>query len=418
MADTAGPGDRFWNPTRTYEFDLMIGKVDLTLDLISVSIITSIDVPYQSFVLQVALDPNDIIIEQIYGQKPLTMKVRLFATGTRITLEETIFELMYLTSDMPIEVTVEKPEDMQKDRQVITFVCVSRKAYTTMNSVVANAYQGATLGTVVNELIASAPTKPTPVVDTQGANAEVMDQILIPTSTLYKNLQYLNRTFGLYDGMATMFCSHDNKVYIKNLTAKMKTSSKFVVYQLPLGKDNTKIIEKCTDGKFFYTTKNLETTYKGTSAFAYMAPRQLHIVKPKDRLFHTIDVELEPLAQTYGLISKGTKIFYDTVALPSSNRVAIHKDHTGNEMNESYIRAKYARRVSSLTEVMVEVQQSIRILELMNVGEAVKLDTQIIPTTDFTDMYILRASHIQFSKVTDWEAAAVLFLIRTNRTLT
>ena len=119
MADTAGPGDRYWNPTRTYEFDLMIGKVDLTLDLVSVSIVTSIDVPYQSFVLQIALDPNDVILEQIYGQKPLTMKVRLFATGTRITLEETIFELMYLTSDMPIEVTTETPENMQKDRQII-----------------------------------------------------------------------------------------------------------------------------------------------------------------------------------------------------------------------------------------------------------------------------------------------------------
>ena len=54
----------------------------------------------------------------------------------------------------------------------------------------------------------------------------------------------------------------------------------------------------------------------------------------------------------------------------------------------------------------------------MNVGEAVKIDTKIEATRDFTGLYILRASQINFVKETDWQSSANLFLMRTNRSIT
>jgi len=407
---------RYWSPNRTYEFELKIGKVDLTPDLYSVSIITSIDAPYQTFILKIFADPNDIILEKIYGQTPLKLTSRLYGTAPSIPMEQIQFELMYLSSDMPLQVSVPSPQNIQKDRQPITIVCVSRKAFATMNWLVNYVYHNMTLTATINDLISK--TQATSKIDTQGANKEKIDQILIPSSTLYKNLKYLNRTFGIYDGMAAIFCTHDNKVCVKNLTAKMTSSSKFVIYQLPLGADNTKIIDKCTDGKNFYTTKNFTTTYKGNSAFAFMAPNIRHIVKPKDRLFYTIDTNLQDLSKEYGLISKGNKIFFDQEAMPITSRVSIHKDHTGYELSESFIKAKYARRVSAITEISIEIENSMRILNLMEVGEAVKLDTKIDSTKDFTGMYILRASHLTFLRQKEWGSSAMLHLMRTNRTLT
>jgi hypothetical protein len=149
-----------------------------------------------------------------------------------------------------------------------------------------------------------------------------------------------------------------------------------------------------------------------------LAPRMRYVVKPKDRLFSPIDVELEPFAQTYGLISKGNKIFYDTKALPTTTRVSLHKDHTGYELSESFINAKLSRNISAITELSVTVQQSMKILSLMNIGEAVKIDTKVETTRDFTGLYILRASQINFMKMKDWESSADLFLMRTNRSTT
>jgi len=409
---------RYWSPSRTYEFELKIGKVDLTPDLVSVTILTSIDIPYQTFILQITMDPNDVILEKIYGQTPLKLTTRLYATSQAVIQDQIDFEIMYLSSNIPMGVSVPKPENIQKDRYLFKIVCVARQAYMTMNAVVNSVHIGETLKNIIGGMVYQASKTAILSMDTQGANSEKIDQVLVPTSTLYKCLQYLNRTFGLYDGMAAIFCTYDNLVRVKNLTAKMTTSNKFVLYQLPLNQDNTEIINKCNDGVNFYTTDPIQTSYQASAAMAYMAPKLKFIVKPKDRLFHTIDVDLEDFAKTYGLISKGDKIFYDNKALLPSYRVAIHKDHTGYELNENFIRAKYSRRVSTFTELTVQVANMMKILNLMEVGEAVKLNTQITPTRDFTDMYMLRASEISFLREKDWNSLAKLHLIRTNRTTT
>ena len=410
---------RYWSPSRTYEFELKIGKEDLTPDLVSLIILTSIDLPYQTFILRLFLDSNEVILNQIYGQNPLKLTARMYETSNAVAQDQIEFELMYLSSDMPLEIypmNSQMPSNMQKDRVDVTFTCVSRTAYTTMNTLVNSAHIGKKVGDVISEMINSVGA--TVELDSQGANPEVIDQILVPPSTLYKTLRYLNRTFGIYDGMAGMYCSHDNIVKIKNLTNKMKKSDQFIIYQLPMDGHHLKTIESCNDGKRFYTTENIQTKYKGNSAFAYLAPRMRYVVKPKDRLYEPIDIELEPFAQEYGLISKADKIFYDSEAIPTATRVSLHKDHTGYETTETFIRAKLARNICAITELQAIIQQSMKILSLMNVGEAVKIDTKIDTTRDFSGLYVLRASQINFTKAKDWESSANLFLMRTNRTIT
>ena len=187
--------NRYWSPSRTYEFELKIGKVDLTPDLVSVTILTSIDIPYQTFILQITIDPNDVILEKIYGQTPLKLTSRLYATSQAVTQEQIDFELMYLSSDIPMGLSVPTPENIQKDRYMFQIVCVARQAYTTMNWVVAQVHIGKTLQESVKAMVDTSPNTKLKY-DTQGANKEVIDQILIPTSTMYKKLQYLNKTFG------------------------------------------------------------------------------------------------------------------------------------------------------------------------------------------------------------------------------
>jgi len=405
---------RYWTPSRTYEFELKVNKKDITNDVSKITILTSIDVPYQTFIIELILDSNDIILEEIYGQSPLKLTSTLLATDAA-PLETIVFDLMYLSSDMPITVKVDllSPEK-QKDRVPITIVAVPKLAYKIMNTFVNGIYQAQTIPNVIQNIVTDAGG--TLKMDTNGRNNTVIDQILVPPTSLYKSLNYINKTFGIFNGMPAIYCSHDSTIYIKNLTNKMKDSQGFTVYQLGLNTDNTETINKCSDGKNFYTIRNIDTSYKGNSVFAVMAPQINFIVKPADRLFHNININLETLCQTYGLVSKNNKIFFDKDAISQDSRITYIKDHTGYELTDNFINANISKNISHITEAHIALEQSLRILNLMKVGESVEVISATAETTKITGRYILRSSELSFSKAKDWSSSALLKLIRTNRT--
>jgi hypothetical protein len=405
---------RYWVPSRTFELILKIGSKDFTNDIVELTILTSIALPYQTFLFKVYLDPNDIILDKIYGQIPIELQVILLATEA-YPQEETKFELMYLQSDLPVSQLMERPENQQKDRQLITFTAVARQAYKTMNTYVNDIYSGKTVYEAITNLVQK--TGASIKYDTANQNTEKIDQILVPPSTLYNNLKYINRTFGLYDGLPAIYCSHDNIIYIKNLTNKMKQAQAFTVYNLATDIDASKVIEKCDDGKHYYTRRNINTNYEGNSAFAFLAPKMIYVVKPRDRLEQRIEVILETFTKKYGLISNSDKIFFDKSAITSDSRVSIHKDHTGYELTESFIRSTEAEKISKIADMMIVVENNIRILNLMKVGESVEVTSKTQTTNELAGRYMLNTSEIRFSKVRDWETSATLSLIRSNRTL-
>ena len=406
---------RYWTPNRTYEFVLKVGKKDITNDVHKITILTSLDVPYQTFIIDLILDANDLILDEIYGQTPLKLTSNLLATDT-FPLESIDFELMYLSSDMPLTTKVELAEGKQKDRVPISIIAVARKAYKTMNTFVNEVRQGQKIIDTIQSIVSQ--TGATLKIDTGGQNVTVIDQLLVPPSTLYKSLKYINRTFGIFDGMPAIYCSHDNVVHIKNLTHKMKGSQAFTIYQLGINVDNTETIKKCSDGKNFYTIRDIDTTYKGNSIFATLAPQMLFITKPSDRLNLQIAVDLETFCQNYGLISKSKKIFFDKTAITKDSRISVFKDHTGYELSSSFINANISKNIGHITETSVALEQSLRILNLMKIGESVEVISATAETNPISGRYILKRSELSFSKMKDWSSTALLTLMRTNRTST
>lgn len=407
---------RYWTATRGFELILKIGKIDLTPDLIEFSIITSINLPYQTFQIQLALDSDDIITNKIYGQTPIKLTINLLDNDEYVT-ETTTFDLMYLTSDTNINQAVQYPESSQKDRSLFVINTVARSAYTTMNTFVNDIYSGGTIETAISGLIKSAGA--TVKYDKNGKNGHVIDQILVPPSTLYKNLNYINRSFGIFDGMPCIYCDYNNVVHIKNLTNKMNQAQALTIYQLALDdQDSDKIFKKCNDGIHYYTVRDIVTKYEGNSILAVIAPKMIYVVKPRDRLEQKIVIDTEKFVKQYGLVSKTDKVFFDKSAISSDTRVAIHKDHTGYELTSSFINSSVSKKISAITDMMISVERSIKILNLMNVGESVEVTSKTAPTEEISGRYMLKTSEIIFRRAKDWGATATLNLIRSNRTLT
>jgi hypothetical protein len=405
---------RYWSPSRTYELILKIGKLDLTPDLISLTIVSSIEMPYQTFMLDLFVDPNDFIREQIYGQTPLKLSINLLATS-QYPLETINFELLYLNSNLDIENEVQIAQDVQKDRSRISIVAVPRYAYRTMNNIVNDIYKGATIEEVITSLVEK--TGASLEIDTNNTNRERIDQILIPPSTLYKNLLYLNRTWGIYNGIPSITCSYDNVVKIKNITNKMNQAQSFIVYHLAIDQNNTELIEKCNDGKHYYTLRPIRSTYEGSSTMALLGPKMVYIVKPRDRLFHQATIDTVSFAQNYGLISKNNEIFFDQTAIKSDTRVSYMKDHTGYDLSETFIRSNLSKKISNITETELVLERSLKILSLMEVGEPVQINSKMSSSAETMGKYILQHSELSFRKAKDWESSAAIKLIRTNRTL-
>jgi hypothetical protein len=403
---------RFWSPSRTYEFELKIGTRDLTPDLYKLSILTAIDFPYQTFQLELFLDPSDVILEKIYGQQEIQLKATLFGTAPNIPDDVIEFKLMYLTGELNLNMTNTMQPQADIVRVPISFTAVPQDAFKIMTNYVNDVFENASLGYVVEDIVG----KSGGIVqqDMTGRNLEVLDQVIVPPTTLYQALKHLNRTFGIFDGWLGLWCAYDRKLYLKNLTNKMKSSHLFTVHQFASNIDNSEILNTMDD-KTYYTKYDVKTSYSGNSKFAVYAPTMKHIVKPKDKLSHTIQLDLETFCTQYGLISKKNKIFFDNLTINSSKRQRIYKDHTGYELTQSFINANMAEEIGDLTDITIRLERFLRLRSLMNVGEGVMFVSKIDDYQDLTGKYILRATQLDFMKAKDWESSATLRLMRTNR---
>ena len=405
---------RYWSPNRTFDIIVKIGKIDISPDLVDFKVITSIKLPYQTFVLKLFLDPRDIIIDKIYGQTPIKITINLLGTD-QVPMETTEFELMYLSSDMDLNKMSETLTEVDKKRTIISITAVSRQAYKTMNTYVNSIYQGKKIKDIITDLISNIGAKSQ--YDNNGQNAKRIDQVLIPPSTLYKNLQYINRTFGIFEGLSAIYCSYDNIVHIKNLTNKMLQAQTFTIYQLSVGVDNKKVIDRCDDGKHYYTIRDIGTKFEGNSVFAFLAPNITHIVKPRDRLSYKINTNLEAFTKKYGIASNKDQIFFDKQLFNDNFRNSTYIHDTGYELEKTFINANLSKQISDITELSIIVERNIKILNLMNVGESVEVTTQDTETSQIGGRYILKTSELRFNKIKDWEASAVISIVRSNRML-
>ncbi|MGD2072242.1 MAG: hypothetical protein PVG65_01990 [Candidatus Thorarchaeota archaeon] len=405
---------RFWTPTRSYDMQLIIKDKDYTPDLQKISIATSLTTPYQIVVLYLFIDANDMILDKIYGQDYLKLSIRLLGQGA-VPVEQIEFDLMYLTSDYDIIVKSVDQQKTMKDRSPIEITTVCRKPFQTMSSIVNSLFYNSNMSETVATLVQGLKTGATLNYDTNYTNDEKIDQIIVPPTTFYQAVKYLDKTFGIYNGLLGFFALYDNKIYLKNLTRKIISSHTFTVNHLATDAEENETITQGIDGVTFYTWDDIETEYSGNSVFSVIAPRNRFVVKPGDTINHTIDINLENFAQTYGLISKNNKIFFDSDAL-SLYRRSVMTNHTGYEKTRSFINADLSKEIASLASLNIEFNsKNISILNLMNIGEAVKFNSKVSEYVQLTGKYILKSSELTFQRLKEWEAIANLNLIRTNK---
>ena len=334
--------ERFFTPSRSYDVQLKIKDLDYSNDVTRVEIASSITKPYQLIIIDMFVDANDLILKELYGQDPIKLDIRL-VQETRTLLEHVHYDLMYVTSPgFQLTSKMMLNTDNQKDRSSIRLITIPRKSFKTMTTLVNKVFITKTTRQMLQDL--ASETGATLKYDSENENTEVIDQIVIPPTTVYKSLQYLDSIVGLHTGISTYYCDNDNNLRISNLTTRMRKAQTFTINHLAQNNDNTEIINKSLDGKSFYTYDNIDTNYKGNSVFSVLSKNMKHIVKPRDTLYHIIERDLEEVCSEEGLISKNKKIHIDDNI---SDRTKYYINHNGYDETETFI--SVAKQISSLS---------------------------------------------------------------------
>lgn len=415
----ATPLLKSWSPDVTYDFDLRIDDKDYSNDLVGVRIRSSTNTPYQNISLDLFLDATDLITEEIYGQTPIKLVIRLMAQVAWSQTPQIEFDLLFL--NISSDFTPQRAHDSndQKERVAVRFETISRPSYTTMTTQVNGLYFGKKPHEIINDVLSK--TDAEIEYDTNGRSSLPIDQFLIPPSTLYRTIHYLDRTYGIFNGVLGFHCSFDNIIKVQNLTKKMSDSQVLTLHQLATNTDQSKILQE-TDPTKFYTKVPVEAFNRANSVFSVLAPTNRYVVKPKNQLYKTISINTKDQAINYGLISKNVSgtadIFYDEQAIKEDKRIAYHTNQTGYDLDTTFINSNLTQSLQDLTQLRVQVQNNLAILNLMEVGQGVNFLTEITSYNSLNGFYILKASEIGWARSKTWEASADMHLMRSNISVT
>jgi len=419
----------YWSPSRNYELSCKVGKFDLTNDLIQMNMLSSVELPYRTYVLDFFLDPDDMILERIYGQEPIQLKIKVYGTSENIPHELIEANLMALGSKYDLLMKDTNPQLPDKIRSSIRIRCVPLEAYKTMTAFVNGVYLNSTLREIVTDLVSQ--TGAQLLMDGINENTEKIDQIIVPPSPLFKALKYLNRTFGFFNGLASITSSSikihrrsnsailseiPTNVYIKNLSTSHRFANT-IITQLSTNAKQEDLLYKF-DGKNYYTYNPIATEYTGNTAFSQYGTTMKHVVKPRDRLFKTISIDTATFAERYGIttgeIKRKNEMFFSKNS--QEKRISFFKDHTGYDDSETFIRANHTKHFAHMSILKIELEKWLLLKNLIDVGNGVIFRSNIIDIRDLTGNYVMKYSLVHFIRASrDWECGVSLHLIRTNR---
>lgn len=413
MAQTSTALVTPWHPELTYEFIVRIGDHDYSTDLVKLEIRSTINTPYQYFILDIFMDPKDILLNDVFGQQKIKLTIRSIGKTPENYANDLVFDLMSINVNADYKPMQQHTARDQKERTITTFKAICIKSYQTMSTMVNEIYFNKTPYDIISSLIEKY-TDANLKYDSDGRSKLIIDQLLIPPTTIYNILKYLDKTYGIFNGPVAIHTSYDNKLLIQNLNTRLRQTQTFTLHLLATDKIENEAFNPKDPAKEFYSRKASNNAYKGNSVFTVQAPRVKYIVKPSNELSRIHDIDLNEFSKSYGVIEKNNpKVFYDNAVI-NSRRVSYDQSFTGYDKDQTFIQSTLSQNISDMSVTTAEIEGNLPILNLMSVGEHIKIKSQVDSYMKLGGSYILKGSLIQFMKATAWESFAKIYMSRTN----
>lgn len=405
-------GERRFVPSRKYDLRLTIKNIDYSSDLVECQVVSSLNSIYDIVKMTIFIDTRDIITG-ITGEDPIKLSIIQLGEGEGVPGQRLDLELMYLKSEYSIPLSPKIYTTKQVDRVMYPITCITRKPFKTMASFVNKIYIGKTIRDILQDLVSSTKTNAKLVLDSINLNNNVLDQVVIPPTTLTNAIDILDETFGIFKGITQSHCNYKNEVHVSNLTQKMNDSPKCTLYQLATDNDNTEKIKKTVDGKTFYTYDMINTDNSDNVKFSIFSKKMRHISKPVDTLYYKIEEDLGDITTKYGLIDKNKKIQLDSNI---DDRTRYYIEHTGYNKDNTFVISNMSKLIANMSNINFRLERDVSFLTLIEaVGECVKFNSETSEYVNLVGKYILKTVLLDFNRTRDWNMIASLYLMRSNR---
>lgn len=400
--------------------ELRIKGVDWTSRLTRVRIASTLASAYPNIEVFINLIPAEIITMKLFGGDPIELSISLLGQQ-EIPRDILIFDLILTTSEFEIPVTTQsissKGGVVQADKTSLRLLTIPRKPFKTITTLVNKIYgvteDPKTPRQVIQSLVNDFASTVTLECDSIGEHKEKIPQICIPPTTLYKALHFVDDQYGVYDGVFIVFCRYDNTLQVMNLTSRMRKSQTITMYHLSSDGNSKTIIDDSGDGKTFFTTDNVYTSYVGNTQFGILGSNIKHIVYPSDTLSYKIEHDLSTVCADNGLIDKNSDIPVDSMI----NRTKYYTDHGGFEKTEVFAKSMIARKIYDLSRISFLIERNLKIENLLCVGDVVKFKSKTDVYKVLDGKYILFSTDLNWIKENDWQTTGRLELVRTNKTI-
>jgi len=407
----------------------MIGEVDFSSNLMGISIMNSINVPYPSIILSLIVDSKILVRKDLFGKDDIELSIQLM--GEDVTPMETIvLTLITIKQDIPLSVkdSIDKGGNQEQDSIVLTNVIKDPylQMTTTVNKLFDESRQLTPLG-MVEEIISKFLPGMKTDIKQDNINPEPVYQYIVQPMQFMNSVKYIDGSnedivnkygpgLGIFSGPMFSNCRWDldgDTYCLWDLKSILKKKAEYKISHLASGGDDDKIMELSgVTPDNFYTTDTVKNIYRGNQDTMMINYTNKYLSKPIDALCEWKELTIDDVFDTNSIKDKGDLLINESLKEGITYRTV---GEVGQEYSDIPYRARLSRKLSALSEIEFGVHRNLSLEKLSRVGIPIEFSPQTVDYVELGGKYIASATKIEFKKETDsWVCRASIRAFRGN----
>jgi len=396
-------------PRNEFDIKVFIGGEDYSGDLVGCNISYNLSTIYPIIELKFLLPPDSILLDQIYGDKRIDLKIEQLSSEDQTTIDELSFRLIHLESKFPMPIGSKLVGDEQSQKDYVPFIITSvpLDPFIKYKKIINKVYHDVMLENIIQDIINIAGFE----LDSDRIRNLHFKQFLLPPSSCINHLKYLKDVYGIFEGISAFFSDETGKLSLYNLTQRFNSREIFIATQLSVDdQQNLNRIESLTDNQYIITS-DVKSSYNLNSLIGSLTFNQKYIISPKDNLYEIKTYSIEELINEYGLKHQNNNLF---ILDEIKNTTGTYT--TGTQLGtDDFIDFKLLKQIANLSMVSFHISRGYKLSDFKQVGNAFILDFTSEKYKDLYGKYICFGVNYSFRYDQIWVMDVEMLGARTMR---
>jgi len=418
---------------RNYSFSLKVGVPspedgtdDLTTYIDSIRFVNTLSSIYPTFVFLFKADTTEVIARNMYGQNTLIFTISLDKEDGNPT-EFLKLELLYLQSNLQL---VPKPmgtnADDSKDIGQVSLTAIVLPCYNMMSALINYIFEEPAALTPFDALAEAILSKVNGAIelDPKGKNMEPINQLIIPTMSVIKTIDFFNEKYGLFEGPLFRYCIWDNAkkeavLQMWDMSKRIQNEPVAKIWHLPAEAQEgemDKIKDKVDQiPHYYYTDSPLMTLHHANSNIINSGYKKKQIIHPDDLLFYNIENDMDNIMSTVGVYDNNASMKYNSKI--NTGNFSICTGLKGHARDPFALSSRMAAQIQNTSSVKLTIIRNVDVENLIKVGSPIHLEPMSESYLGYAGKFILHTSDIQWFKggSEQWNCNVTLTMFRSNQ---